>query len=160
MMAIQFQSRRFQSRVFRWHCRAVTCPPHPRQEPFQPTIQPTKSDVLYDLRVLRQPPHTCKSLKNLTRSDSHGGSHRFESYSAHHLSVYARSKIRSPGFLYVGVKVYAVCIAVRAAILGLQLHFLAAQAIPSGPLPVAMRPITERVFRSKTATQLSRLRAI
>jgi hypothetical protein len=30
---------------------------------FQPTIQPTKSDVLYDLRVLRQSPRTCKLLK-------------------------------------------------------------------------------------------------
>jgi len=32
---------------------------------FQPTTQPTKSDVLYDLRVLRQSPRTCKLLKSL-----------------------------------------------------------------------------------------------
>ena len=51
---------------------------------LQPTIQPTKSDVMYDFRVLRQPPRSCKSLKNLPCSDSHGGSHGFESCSAHH----------------------------------------------------------------------------
>jgi hypothetical protein len=28
----------------------------------QPTIQPTKSDVLYDFRVLWQSPRACKSL--------------------------------------------------------------------------------------------------
>src|SRR5271166_3616322 len=31
----------------------------------QSTNQSTNRDVLYDLRVLRQPPRTCKSLKNL-----------------------------------------------------------------------------------------------
>ena len=36
---------------------------------FQPTIQPTKSDVLYDLRVLRQSPRTCKLLKSLSGQD-------------------------------------------------------------------------------------------
>src|SRR5271165_2980890 len=49
-----------------------------RAEPVisQSTNQSTNRDVLYDLRVLRQPPRTCKSF-------SHGGSHRFESCSAH-----------------------------------------------------------------------------
>ena len=36
---------------------------------FQPTTQPTKSDFLYDLRVLRQSPRTCKLLKNLSGLD-------------------------------------------------------------------------------------------
>ena len=42
----------------------------------QPTIQPTNCDVLYDLHVLRLGNLyvTCKSLYNLTGSDSHGGS--------------------------------------------------------------------------------------
>jgi hypothetical protein len=35
----------------------------------QPTIQPTKSDVLYDLRVVRQSPRTCKLLKSLSGQD-------------------------------------------------------------------------------------------
>src|SRR5271165_6870016 len=41
-----------------------------RAEPVisQSTNQSTNRDVLYDLRVLRQPPRTCKSLKNLTGS--------------------------------------------------------------------------------------------
>ena len=54
---------------------------------FQPTIQSTKCDVLCDLRVLRQSPRSCKLLKSLIDPDSHGGSHRFESYSAHHSAV-------------------------------------------------------------------------
>src|SRR5208283_5678433 len=59
----------------------TSCPPIlTRAEPVisQSTNRSTKCDVLYDLRVLRQPPSTCKSLY------SHGGSHRFESCSAHH----------------------------------------------------------------------------
>jgi hypothetical protein len=38
-------------------------------------------------------------------------------------------------------------------------YFLAAHAIPSGPLPVEIRPVTEKVFRSTTATWLSGLTA-
>jgi len=53
----------------------------------QPTTQPTKSDILHDFRVLWQSPRSFKSLKSLIEPDSHGGSHRFESYSAHHLSM-------------------------------------------------------------------------
>ena len=66
----------------------TSCPPIlTRAEPVisQSTNRSTKCDVLYDLRVLRQPPRTCKSLKSLSRADSHGGSHRFESCSAHHI---------------------------------------------------------------------------
>jgi hypothetical protein len=32
---------------------------------FQPTIQPTKCDVLYDFRVFWRSPRFCKLLKNL-----------------------------------------------------------------------------------------------
>ena len=49
----------------------------------QPTTQPTELAVLHDLRVFRQSPRCCKSLKNLMWADSHGGSRRFESCSAH-----------------------------------------------------------------------------
>ena len=49
----------------------------------EPTIRPTKCDVLCDQRVLRQFPRSCKLLKYLFLPDSHGGSHRFESCSAH-----------------------------------------------------------------------------
>jgi hypothetical protein len=51
---------------------------------FQPTAQPTNPTVLHDFRVLWQPPRCCKSLKNQMQVDSHGGSRRFESCSAHH----------------------------------------------------------------------------
>ena len=64
----------------------TSCPPvltHAKPAISQSTNRSTKCDVLYDLRVLRQPPRTCKSLKSLSGSDSHGGSHRFESCSAH-----------------------------------------------------------------------------
>jgi len=36
----------------------------PSRRIFHPTIQPTKRDVLYDLRALRQSQSGCKSLKN------------------------------------------------------------------------------------------------
>jgi hypothetical protein len=51
-----------------------------------PTHNPThKMRCLVRLPRILAVPRSCMSL-NLVRSDSHGGSHRFESYSAHHPS--------------------------------------------------------------------------
>jgi len=54
---------------------------------FQPTTQPTNLPVLHDFRELWQSPWCSKSLKNQMQVDSHGGSRRFESCSAHHRPI-------------------------------------------------------------------------
>ena len=48
-------------------------------------IRSTNEAILCDLEVLGQPSRLCKLLYYRFSPDSHGGSHRFESYSAHHL---------------------------------------------------------------------------
>jgi hypothetical protein len=62
----------------------------------QPTFQPTKCVVLCDQRVFRQSPQSCKLLKYLPLPYSHGGSHRFESCSAHHFFNGLRATAKKP----------------------------------------------------------------
>jgi len=51
---------------------------------FQPTIQPTAYDVLYDFRVFWQSPRSCKLLRNLTMVRGHGRGREFESRRPRH----------------------------------------------------------------------------